>query len=61
MKLNHPKIRRLMKANKMRPIDLAGRLGVSRQAANYIIQNGGVSYADRLAKLFKVDRLSLIK
>jgi len=61
MKLNHPKIRRLMRKNRMRPIDLAGRLGVSRQAANYIINHGGLSYADRLAKLFKVDRLSLIK
>jgi len=61
MKLNYKKIQSLMKAQKLRQVDVAKRLGISQQFANYILKHGGVSYADRLARLFKVDRLSLIK
>jgi len=61
MKLNHKYLAQLMRENGLRPVDLARKMNMSPQATDYMLKRGGVSYADRLAKIFKVDRLSLIK
>ena len=52
IRLNHAKVREEMARLFMRPVDLARKLGVNRQTANYIIHRGGVIYSSRLAKIF---------
>jgi hypothetical protein len=60
IKLNHKAIQKEMIRSGFRPVDIAKRLKVSRQMANYILHKGGVLYAGRLARIFKCDRDSLI-
>lgn len=59
-KLNHTKVLAEMYRLKMRPSDLAKRLKISRQLANYVIYKGGRKHAFRLAKLFGCKKEDLI-
>ena len=58
--LNHLKIIRNMNKQKMRPIDLARRLGFSRQLTNYILYHGGMKHAEKLAKALGCTKKSLM-
>ena len=60
IRLDHDKIKSLMETNGIRPIDVAKRLRISRQLANYILHVGGVKWASRLANIFKITRNDLI-
>ena len=52
IKLNHRIVWELMTRDLLRPADLAKKLGINRQSANYVLYHGGVKYADKLAKIF---------
>lgn len=60
IKLNHKKIQQKMKQAGLRPVDLMGKLKVSRQMVNYILHKGGVSYVGRLARIFKCPYTDLL-
>lgn len=60
VKLDHAKIRKLMKQNLMRPIDLANKIGKDRQTVHYILNIGGIKYADQLAKIFGCKKSDLL-
>ena len=52
IRLNHRMVRYKMTKQLMRPVDLADKLGVSRQMANHIIHHAGLKYAQELATMF---------
>jgi hypothetical protein len=52
IKLNHIKVRKLMLRDRLRPADLAKKLGKDRQTVNYILNWGGRKYAIPLAEIF---------
>ena len=60
IKLNHKAVQKEMIRAGLRAADLAKRLGVSRQMVNYIKNTGGISYAGRLARIFKCEKDTLI-
>lgn len=59
-KLNHTKVLSEMYRLKMRPIDLAKRLDISRQLANYVIYRGGRKHVFKLARVFGCHREDLL-
>ena len=60
LKLNHRKIKTELRRRGIWTSDLAKRWGISWHLARYAIHNGGLSYADRFAKLFRCKRTDLI-
>jgi hypothetical protein len=60
IKLNNDYVRDLMARARMRPVDMARVLGVSKQLANHIIHHGGVSYAASLARIFDKKEIELL-
>ncbi len=58
-KLNRHKLQLEMNRLDLRPIDLAKRLGISRQLMNYILYNGGVKYVPQLSVIFDCDEEDL--
>ncbi len=52
IRLNHKIVQQKMDEHLLRPIDLAGKLGVASQMANFILHKGGLQYAPELAKIF---------
>lgn len=56
LKLDHKKVEMRMNRMLIRPADLARKLHVSRQMANYILHQGGVKYASKLAKILNCER-----
>lgn len=60
IRLDHDKLISLMETNGVRPIDIAKRLRISRQLANYILHVGGVKWASKLANIFNLTRNDLI-
>lgn len=60
IKLNHAKVRKLMKEHLMRPIDLANKIEKDRQTVHYILNSGGIKYAEQLAKIFGCKKSDLL-
>lgn len=61
IRLDHEAVRGLARAKKMRPVDIARQLGVSRQLGHYILHKGGLKHAAALARLFDVRVSELLK
>ncbi len=62
MKLNIPKIRRKMKAQNMREIDLAKATGFSKQYINYVLKNPeNTKRVERIAEVLGVNPKSIIE
>ena len=60
IKLNHERVQAEMRKALMRPADLARRLKISLQLANFIIHHGGRKYHEKLANIFGCKREDLI-
>ncbi len=60
IRLNHDKLLELMIDARLRPCEVAKRLGVSRQMMNYILYRGGTVYAGKLARIFRCAEADLL-
>jgi len=60
LKLNHERLKTEMAKRNLRIIDIANKMGISRQMAHYIIHKGGSQYSSRLSAIIGCREVDLL-